>query len=59
MPQRARRAGSVGLSISEDLTPLTFKLLCDLQHQQSMDKAWTLAISTMFTQVMLTGKSTK
>ena len=37
-----RKAGSVGFFISEDLTPLTFKLLRDLQRQQSVDKAWTV-----------------
>ncbi len=37
-----RKAGSVGFFISEDLTPLTFKLLHDLQRQQNVDKAWTV-----------------
>jgi hypothetical protein len=37
-----KNAGSAGFFISEDLTPLTFKLLRDLQRQQSVDKAWTV-----------------
>ena len=37
-----RNAGSAGFFIAEDLTPLTFKLLRDLQRHQRVEKAWTV-----------------